>query len=191
MISSLEGKLIGKTDKHLIISVGGVGFKVHSTADLIQSCREIGTTISIHTHLVVREDALDLYGFKSKEEQLFFEKLISISGIGPKTAINILSITTVSTIKRAITTSDISHLVKVSGISKKIADKIVLELKGKVVTEENESQTSLKEEIDAIETLKALGYSQREARDALQEIDKNTTSVSDRVKAALKHLGKK
>jgi Holliday junction DNA helicase RuvA len=191
MISRIEGTIIDKTDKFLVVNVGGIGFKVYSTADLIQSCGEIGVTTSIHTHLVVREDALDLYGFSTKDEMLFFEKLISISGIGPKTAINILSITTVSTIKRAISTGDISHLVKVSGIGKKIADKIVLELKGKVFSEENDSISNIKEEIDAVETLKALGYSQKEAREALQEIDKNITSVSDRVKATLKILGKK
>lgn len=191
MIARIEGTILEKTDKYLIINVNGIGFKIYSTADLIQSAKNTGEKISIFTHLIVREDALDLYGFKSKEEQSFFEKLISISGIGPKTAINILSITTVSTIKRAITTGDISHLVKVSGIGKKIADKIVLELKGKVFSGEDETVSNLKEEIDAVETLKALGYSQREARDALQEIDKDITSVSDRVKASLKHLGKK
>jgi len=191
MISRIEGTIIDKTDKFLVINVGGIGFKVYSTADLIQSSGKIGEKISVYTHLVVREDALDLYGFTTKEEMLFFEKLISISGIGPKTAINILSVTTVATIKRAITTGDISHLVKVSGIGKKIADKIVLELKGKVFSEEGDVSSNNKDEIDAVETLKALGYSQKDAREALQEVGKSVISISDRVKHALKILGKK
>lgn len=191
MISRIEGTIIDKTDKFLVVNVGGIGFKVYSTADLIQSSGKTGEKISIHTHLVVREDALDLYGFTTKDEMLFFEKLISISGIGPKTAINILSVTTVATIKRAISTGDISHLVKVSGIGKKVADKIVLELKGKVFSEEGEDITNNKDEIDAVETLKALGYSQKDAREALQEVDKSIISISDRVKHALKILGKK
>lgn len=188
MIAYIEGKIIDKEDKHLIILASGVGYKVYATSDLLQTSGKIGSNISVHIHMVVREDAMDLYGFANKEESKFFEKLISISGIGPKTAINVLSVTTVQTIKRAITTGDISHLVKVSGIGKKIADKIVLELKGKI-TSESEGP-DLKEEIDAVETLKALGYSQKESREALQEVN-NLGSVSDRVKAALKLLGKK
>jgi Holliday junction DNA helicase RuvA len=135
----------------------------------------------------VREDALDLYGFLSEEELSFFEMLISISGIGPKTALNVLSVSSVSALKKAISTSDVSHLVKVSGIGKKIADKIVLELKDKVEGSDENGPT-LREEVDAIEALKALGYSQKEAREALKEASGKTTS--ERIKEALKILGK-
>jgi Holliday junction DNA helicase RuvA len=113
--------------------------------------------------------------------------LISISGIGPKTALNVLSVSSVSALKKAISTSDVSHLVKVSGIGKKIADKIVLELKDKVEGSDENGPT-LREEVDAIEALKALGYSQKEAREALKEASGKTTS--ERIKEALKILGK-
>ncbi len=137
----------------------------------------------------MREDALDLYGFLTEEELNFFEMLISISGIGPKTALNVLNISTVSTLKRAISTNDTSHLTKVSGIGKKVAEKIVLELKDKVGSSD-ENDISLRDEIDAVEALKALGYSQRDAREALKKVEKNIVKTGDRIKEALKILGK-
>ena len=148
-------------------------------------------TVTFWTHLVVREDALDLYGFLTKEDMDFFELLISISGIGPKTALGILNVTTVSILKRAVSSGDTSHLTKVSGIGKKNADKIVLELKGKFGADGNEQDgTTLKEEIDALEALKSLGFEHKAAREALKDLPGEITSTSDRVKAALKVLGK-
>jgi Holliday junction DNA helicase RuvA len=188
MISQLRGKTIYKSDKYIIIDVGGVGFKVFGRGDLISSCIE-NKEILVWTYLAVRENALDLYGFNDKEELRFFEMLLTVSGIGPKTAMNILSVSSVDLLKRAISTGDISHLVKVSGIGKKVADKIVLELKGKAGISEGDD-VNLKDEIDAVEALKAIGFSQRDARDALSEVDKKITNTSLRVKEALKILGK-
>ena len=188
MISHLNGTIIYKTDKLLIVDVGGVGYRVYGTTELISKAKE-NETVKVWTYLAVRENAMDLYGFVNKEELDFFELLNTISGIGPKTAIGILNVANVASLRRAISTGETAHLTKVSGLGKKMADKIVLELKGKLGSYE-EIALGLKEEIDALEALKSLGYSHKEAREALQEIDKAITTTSGRVKAALKHLGK-
>jgi len=189
MIAKIEGIVWDSNNKFLTIGVGGIGFKIYSTLET-KEVSDKGEKISLFTHLVVREDALDLYGFLTEEELTFFEMLISISGIGPKTALNVLNISSVLALKKAISSGDISHLTKVSGIGKKIAEKMVLELKNKVTMTKEESDISFRDEIDAIEGLKSLGYTQKEARDALKEIDKTITKTGERIKAALKILGK-
>lgn len=186
MISKIEGIVSDNNEKFIVVNIGGIGFKVYCTTEAKEIAKE---KVSLFTHLVVKEDALDLYGFLTKEELNFFELLISISGIGPKTALNVLNITTVSALKNAIHSNDTSHLIKVSGIGKKIAEKIVLELKDKIGAKLGE-EISLRDEIDAVEALKALGYSQKDAREALKEVPSKITNTSDRIKAALKILGR-
>ena len=188
MVAKIEGVVWDSSEKFLIVGVGGIGFKIFTTAETLEVSHK-GAPISLFTHLAVREDALDLYGFLGDEELNFFEKLISISGIGPKTALNVLNVSSIPALKKAISTSDIAHLVKVSGIGKKIAEKIILELKDKIGKDE-EGGVSLREEVDAIEALKSLGYSQKEARDALKQVENKTTNTSERIKEALKILGK-
>jgi Holliday junction DNA helicase RuvA len=187
MISKIEGVVWDKMDKYFVVGVGGIGFKVFTTSENIE-VSEKGKSISLLTHLVVKEDALDLYGFTQEDELHFFEMLISISGIGPKTALNILNISSIGALKMAISSGDVSHLTKVSGIGKKVAEKIVLELKDKVGVQSDD--VSLRDELDAVEALKALGYSQRDAREALKKIDKNITNTSERIREVLKILGK-
>ncbi|MFA6338587.1 MAG: Holliday junction branch migration protein RuvA [Candidatus Paceibacterota bacterium] len=187
MISHLEGKTIYKDVRFVIISTNGVGYKVFATEETVDSLHE-NKQVSLWTHLVVKDDALDLYGFPNKSELDFFEKLITISGIGPKTALGVLNNASVPSIKKAITTGDTTHLIKVSGVSKKIAEKIVLELKGKFDNENND--VSFKEEVEALEALKSLGYSHKEAREALKEVSEKFSGTGDRIKQALKILGK-
>lgn len=194
MITYIQGTVLDKEERSLVIRVGdnetGLGYKVFVTTGTSDSTRE-GSSISLWTHLAVREDAQTLFGFPSKDELSFFELLISISGIGPKTALGILNVSSVSNIRKAISTGDTSHLTKVSGVGKKIADKIVLELKGKFGAESAEaSGISLRDEVDALEALKALGYGHKEAREALKEVDLSVTDTGERVKKALKILGK-
>lgn len=188
MIAKIEGIVWDSNDKFLTVGVGGIGFKIYTTGETKEISIK-GNPISLFTHLVVREDALDLYGFLSEEELDFFAMIISISGIGPKTGLNVLSVSSVGVLKRAISTGDTSSLIKVSGIGKKIAEKIVLELKDKVGATDN-SDISLRDEIDVVEALKALGYSQRDVREALNDIDKKHVKTGDRIKEALKILGK-
>jgi len=187
MISKIEGVVWDKADKYIVAGVGGIGFKVFTTSENIEIA-EKGKAISLLTHLVVKEDALDLYGFTQQDELSFFEMLISISGIGPKTALNILNISSIGALKMAISSGDTSHLTKVSGIGKKVAEKIVLELKDKVGVQSDD--VSLRDELDAVEALKALGYSQRDAREALKKVEKNIVNTSERIREALKILGK-
>jgi len=188
VITHIQGKVIDKEEKSIVITVNGLGYKVFVTSITIEKLHE-NSLVSLWTHLAVREDSQTLYGFLDKDELNFFELLISISGIGPKTALGILNVSSVSNIRKAVSTGDTSHLTKVSGIGKKVADKIVLELKGKFGAEED-SGISLRDEVDALEALKALGYGHKEARDALKEVNQSIVDTGERVKRALKSLGK-
>ncbi len=186
MIIHLKGTILHKEDKFLVLDVNGIGYKIFGTFETLEG-DHIGQEKSLWIHHVVREDVEDLFGFITKDELEFFELLIGISGIGPRTALGILNVTTVSALKKAVASNDTSHLTKVSGIGKKNADKIVLELKGKF--DKEDVGEGFKEEVDAIEALQSLGYSQNDARKALKEIP-NNTSTQERIKLALKVLNK-
>jgi Holliday junction DNA helicase RuvA len=187
MIGSINGKIIFKNLKYIIVDVGGVGYKISVSLETLSENRKIGDEIFLWIHTIVREDALDLYGFIDPKELEFFEMLISVSGIGPKSGLAILGVASMETLKKAIATSDTSYLTKISGIGRKTAEKIVIELRDKM-GEENKD-ISLQGEMDALEALKALGYSQNEARDALkQTISKD---INSKIKEALKILGSK
>jgi Holliday junction DNA helicase RuvA len=136
----------------------------------------------------VREDALDLYGFLNREELEFFEMLINVSGIGPRSALAILGIASIETLRKAIGTGDTSYLTKISGIGRKTAEKIVIELRDKMGKELGGG--SLQVELDALEALKSLGYSQNEARETLKKVSPNT-NTNTKIKEALKILGGK
>ena len=196
MIAYLDGTAIHKDPKYLIVNVNGVGYKVGAPVDVMNSIKE-GQAVKLWIYTAVREDALDLYGFLDKQTLAFFELLISISGIGPKSALGILSAASVSALTEAVVTGETAYLTKIGGISKKMADKIVLELKGKVAAyDDGKGSYSTvgtgQGDVDAVEALKALGYTQKEARDALERIsDKDiaSTDTSGKVRAALKMLG--
>ena len=187
MIGSLKGWVILKTDKFLIIETGGVGYKVSVSPDLIAKSKiDTETHLWVHTH--VREDAIDLYGFQSREELDFFEMLINVSGIGPKGALSILGIASIDTLRHAISSGDTGYLTKISGIGRKTAEKIVLELRDKMG--EVSEDSSLQSELDVLEALRTLGYSNNEARDALKKIAPGT-DTNQKIREALKILGNK
>ncbi len=182
MISYLKGKIIEKDLKSVVLDVSGIGYKIYTkTASLNK-----GKDTEFWTHLAVKENALDLYGFSKKEELDFFELLLSVSGIGPKSAIAILSMASLSNLRKAIATGDTGHLTKVSGIGKKNAEKIVLELKDKIQDLSGETH-SLSGDIDALEALKSLGYSEQESREALKKAS-DVKDTGEKVKKALKLL---
>lgn len=185
MIGSIRGKIIFTGEKFLIVETGGVGYKIWTNNESISNAKK-DLEILFFTHNHIREDASDLYGFLNYEELEFFEMLINVSGIGPKGALTILNVAPIDTLQRAISTSDIPYLTKISGIGKKTAEKMVIELRDKIGKVEQNS--NLRDELDALEALKSLGYSQNEAREALKDIDasKNT---SQKIKEALKILG--
>ncbi|HBM46181.1 MAG: Holliday junction ATP-dependent DNA helicase RuvA [Parcubacteria group bacterium GW2011_GWF2_38_76] len=191
MISQIEGKLSHIGDKFVIINVSGIGFKVAVTKDLLfQFEKEETKTVSLFTYLSVKEDALDLYGFEDRNDLDFFEKIISVSGIGPKKALGIMSIAPTQTLKKAIASKDISYLTQVSGIGAKNAEKIVLELKDKMREGEDGDGEFLKEESDIIMAIKSLGYTANDARKAIKNMPTELKGLSQRVKWALKELGK-
>ncbi|MEK7170418.1 MAG: Holliday junction branch migration protein RuvA [Patescibacteria group bacterium] len=187
MISYVSGTVSEKEAKFAIIDVGGVGYRVFATDDTLRKLR-VNTATKLLTHHVVREDAEDLFGFLETDDLKLFELLLSVPGIGPKTALNILDVATPETLRRSITSNETAYLTKISGIGKKTAEKIVLELKEKLGA--GEEGATLREEVDALEALKSLGYSLGEAREALKHLPKEIISTSDRVKHALKLLGK-
>lgn len=192
MISKLTGKIAHIDTKYIVLDVNGVGYKIAITSDSMNKLTGINKDMSFWTYLAIRENAMDLYGFINLSELNFFELLITISGIGPKTALGILNATTIQSLQTAIHTSDSSHLTKVSGIGKKMADKIVLELKDKIdlISHTPESESAMRDDADVIEALKALGYRDNESREALKKIDKTLKNTGSKVKAALKILGK-
>jgi len=186
MISQIKGKLSYKGTGCAIVDVSGVGYKVHTTLDEVADLKE-GDIVNFWTHLVVRENALDIYGFKNIEDLDFFKLLIGVSGIGPKSAMNILTIVGVKSLVSAISSGDISYLTKVSGIGQKSAQKIVIELKDKIEKNGGDTAGLNKEDIDVVEALKSLGYSIREIRESIKNTEKNT-STSQKIKTALKNL---
>jgi Holliday junction DNA helicase RuvA len=186
MIGSIRGKITLKTEKSLIVETSGVGYKVSVSPDTLSKAGKTGSETFLWIHTIVREDALDLYGFLNREELEFFEMLINVSGIGPKGALSILGIATIETLRKAISTGDTAYLTKISGIGRKTAEKIVIELREKIG--EEKSGTSLQGELDAMEALKSLGYSQNEAREALKKV-KADTDTNTKIREALKILG--
>lgn len=192
MISFLAGTVKLKTEKNLTVDVQGIGYEVFAPLPVLEKTK-VGAAIELYTHLHVREDAMELYGFLTITELDFFKQLISVSGVGPKSAIGILSLTSVADLKKAISNGDASLLTKVSGIGRKTAERLIVELKNKVDVLDARTDTGGLENLgdnQAIDGLVHLGYSAREARDALQLIDKSITAVEQRVKAALKLMGK-
>jgi holliday junction DNA helicase RuvA len=190
MISQLEGKIVGIKGNTVTLMVGGVGYQVFLSAyTLGKVAGQERTLFYIHTH--VREDMLALYGFLNEEELDMFELLISISGIGPKVALSILSIADVKTIRTAVVNQDSSILTRVSGVGKKTAERVIMELQNKVDAVGVEDQASALAGQDALEALASLGYSVTEAREALKSVPPDVTDVSARIRQALRNLGKK
>lgn len=194
MISFLNGKILNKGQSYVIIRVGDIGYKVFINpvfyADL-----DIGQGIEVYTHQHVREDALDLFGFKSLEELELFELLLSVSGVGPKSALGVLTIAGVEDIKESIARGDSTLLTKVSGIGRRTAERVVLELREKILKMEVYGKQVVRGDgimanADEIDALMALGYSMTQARDALSQVDASIKDSGERIKQALKKLGK-
>ncbi len=190
MIGQLTGKIVRQKERFVILDVNGVGYKIFASTETTKKLKEVFGPATVLTHLVVREDVLDLYGFIDETELEFFELLIGISGVGPKSALSILSLAPPETLRKAVSSGNTDYLTQVSGIGRKIAEKIVLELRDKIGTLESTGE-GLEQETEAILAMEALGYSGREAREALRQISNDVTNTGDKIKQALKHLGNK
>lgn len=187
MIAKLTGTIVDVRPAHIVIDVHGVGYLVgvQSNAAFV-----IGETVSLHTHLAVRENALDLYGFSALAAYSMFEQLIKLPKIGPKTAIQILSQADPSILKRAAQSNDASYLSKVSGIGKKSAEKIVSGLKDLISDEDLDAseEHDMRRDGDVIDALITLGYSQKDAYEAVQKIPAEIVGTNERIKQALKYV---
>ena len=190
MIAQLRGTITHTGIGYLILDVSGIGYRVRVTGSSLQKLKQQKGEITIWTHLAIRENAHDLYGFLTEEDLQFFEMLIAISGIGPKSALAILSLADAKTLRSAITHGDTSYLTRVSGIGKKNAEKIVLELRDKLGALEAD-ETHPKELADTYEALRTLGYGAQESREALNAIPKDVESTKERLKIALGELSKR
>lgn len=200
MIAYIEGKIIDSDLSSITILAGGVGYKIGVPISTIQSASS-KTELSLWTYMAVRENSMDLYGFLSKADLNFFELLLTISGIGPKSALGILNLAPVETIMSGIRSGDATYLSKTSGISKKMSEKIIVALKDKIETSEETTDTITKSKGNsdsvAIDALVSLGYSERESRDHVREVMKKleqteseTSNPEIIIKEALKNLGK-
>jgi len=187
MIARLTGEIVDIQPAHIVLQVGGVGYLLAVTHG---SAYTLGAQISLHTYLAVRETALDLYGFETKDEHNMFEELIKIPKIGPKTALQILSQADIETLKKAVRMNDATYLSKMSGIGKKSAEKIVAGLKNTLGEDVLIGIASYEHESDAdvVDALLALGYSERDAREAIQHIPPDITTTAARIRHALKEV---
>jgi len=191
MIHSLSGVLRSKNSEYIIIEIGGVGLKVASSATVYKSLPNIGENISIYTHLHVKEDALELYGFTGENELQLFEHLISISGIGPKSALGILGITSIDRLIVAINEGKTELLTKVSGIGRKTAGRIILELKDRLKTGASPHLITLMEsDLELEETLVSLGYTKTQAKEVIAKINPQITGFKNRLKESLRQTKK-
>lgn len=194
MIAYIEGKIIEKGDNFIILNVSGIGYRINVTNETSFSAKE-KDIMNLWTHHAIRENSQDLYGFKNKTDLEMFELLLTISGIGPKSALSVLNIAPTETIVDGIKSGDPSYLSKISGISKKNSEKIVVNLKDKISNNEYiQSEDSKNSNSTAIDALVALGYSEKESRSVVQDIYKKEKFVADEkntekiIKLALKKL---
>ena len=193
MIATLDGTLEYSDANSAIVKVGGIGFKVHVSRYTLDQFGDMGSSISIFIHFHLRADNVSLYGFSSKEELVLFEDLISVSGIGPKVALALLSSLNPKQLVLAITSGSVEVIVQVPGIGKKVASRLIVELKGKLEKKWGEEALPLApENAEAVAALTSLGYSLREASQALSTIQNlSALSLEDKVRLALQQLGTK
>lgn len=194
MYSYIKGSLASKSQDKAVLDVGGVGYLINIPYTTYQALPELNETVKLNTYLAVREDSMTLYGFKTNEELRIFELLISVSGIGPKLAIGVLSDITAAEFSVAVITDDVNRLTKISGIGKKTAQRMIIELKDKMKAETIENMPDqpvirnvVNNEIEeAISALQVLGYSNKDAVDMVNKTYKEGMGIEDIIKMALK-----
>ena len=191
MISSLLGELQQKEDNALVIAVGGVGLRVNVPKGLADKLT-VGDKVFVHTHLIVRENELSLYGFESAEDRKLFTTLLGVDGVGPKVALSVLSTLTLDAIQRAIFSDEPDLLSRVPGVGKKTAQKMALYLKDRLKPADALARVASMSDVDGevLAALTALGYSVVEAQSAIQSIAKDAPQdVEERLRLALQNLG--
>jgi len=188
MIGSIKGNITQKSTNYIIVGTAGVGYKIFVPQSLLLTLK-VGQEISLVIHTYVREDQITLYGFQTLPELEFFELLLTVSGVGPKSALGIMSLASLEMIKSAIVSEDPTVFTKVSGVGRKTAERVIVELKAKL-KDEAATAPIAKEHSDALDALMSLGYKEQEAREALKAVPKEVSNLQEKVKIALKALSK-
>lgn len=197
MFAYIKGTLEMKLNNYVVIETGGIGYKIYMTDTSIDKIGDIGKVVKVHTYYYVREDNISLYGFLTNEELKMFELLLSVSGVGAKSAITILSCIEPSEFAIAIISNDIAKMKKVKGVGAKTAERIILELKDKLkdydrAEIENKQNNKIQTEqkiMEAISALQVLGYNRREIVNAIEKINTEKLEVEQIIKKALSLLG--
>jgi Holliday junction DNA helicase RuvA len=192
MLYSVEGKLTMKSDRFVVVETGGLGLKLFMCGKSVAALPAQGAHVKIFSYLNVKEDGMDLYGFNSEEERFYFELLISVSGVGPKSALSILDVASIDELSAAIKEDRPDLLTRASGIGQKTAERIIIELRTKVQSAQSGLMVEKMEtDADLLEALSSLGYRREEARLALRKVDASVTGIEARLKESLKILGRK
>lgn len=191
MIGRITGRLLEKHPPLVLLDVGGVGYEIDVPMSTFYNLPNTGETVSLHTHLIVREDAHLLYGFGTDDERQVFRTLIRVSGVGPRLALAVLSGLSVTDLALAVSRQETGRLTKIPGIGKKTAERLLLELKGKLsdVNLGAGAQEAGAVNDDVLNALVALGYNEREAAQAIRQLP-DGLGVSDSIRQALKLLSK-
>lgn len=183
--------MASKASGFAVVDAAGLGLKIFTNSNTLDKLPKAGAEVKFFCHLHVREDALDLYGFLTEEEMRFFELLISVSGVGPKSAIAILNVAELKELSAAVKENRPDLLTRASGIGRKTAERIVLELRGKVESAKAGLTVSkMESDVDLVETLAGLGYRREQVKAALAQVDEKIVDLEERLKAALKVLGR-
>ena len=200
MLAYIKGELASKSNEYVVIEAGGLGYKVFMPETAIERLGNIGDKVKVHTYYRVREDDISIFGFNTQEELRMFELLLSVSGVGAKTAVVIISVIEPSDFAFAVISEDISELVKIPGIGQKSAQRIVLELKDKLkkdaISVNTDSKVKVKienknEDVEeAMSALQVLGYSRKEIEKAFEKIEKKDLSIEELIKKGLSILSK-
>ncbi len=191
MIVAIEGILQGRGADFIVVKVGSISVQVYAPASTLVQFGDVGSTVFLHTFLYIKEDSVVLYGFSSTEALELFKSLITVSGIGPKTALGLLSVFSPEHLVSAIVGSNVKLLCQAPGLGKKMAERIILELRGRLEKSWGEtlSPALLQEDADVVAALVSLGYSPREATQAVSALaGSSELSLEDKIKLALKQL---
>ena len=191
MIAFLTGRVAGKAPGHALLEVGGVGFRVLMPTSALSGLPDLGETVTVHTYLNVREDELTLYGFEDMDERSLFERLISVSGVGPKVALAALSCLRPDALRAAVACDDVATVSSIPGVGKKTAQRLILELKDKLGVPEAIAGSPAGGSpaiAQARDALLGMGFSLAEASAALRDVEPGA-SAEQSLKAALKSLG--
>ena len=192
MIYSIEGKLALKDDHFAVVTAGGLGLKLFASRLTLEALPAAGTEVKFFCHLHVREDALDLFGFTSPNELEFFEMLISVSGVGPRSALAILDTGPLGELSAAIKENRPDRLTRAPGIGRQTAERVIIELRTKVQSSKSSAVVEkMQTDSDLVEALTSLGYHRDQARAALAHVDEKVVGTEDRLRAALALLANK